>query len=110
VLGTFFAAGLLFIAAGVLAGVAYALSGGEWLHWLALHLLFLGGISSTSAPLRAAGRRKRALAVGHDIWLAQLPIRLQQRWAVRVPAGQRPAAAVVPVPRQAHARRPSASR
>ena len=44
-LGTFFAVGLSFIAAGALAGVAYALSGHEWLHWLALHLLFLGGIS-----------------------------------------------------------------
>ena len=28
-----------------MAGILYSLSGRDWLHWLALHLLFLGGIS-----------------------------------------------------------------
>jgi hypothetical protein len=45
VLRTFFLSGLLYIGASAAAGVAYALSGGDRLHWLALHLLFLGGIS-----------------------------------------------------------------
>jgi hypothetical protein len=40
-----FLAGLLWIAAAAPAGAAYALSGSDSLHWLALHLLFLGGIS-----------------------------------------------------------------
>ncbi|HJS93260.1 MAG TPA: hypothetical protein VJ741_03280 [Solirubrobacteraceae bacterium] len=33
------------IAAAALAGVLYAVSGHPWLHWLALHLVFLGGVS-----------------------------------------------------------------
>jgi hypothetical protein len=44
-LSAFFLAGLLFMAAAALAGIAHALSGHDWLHWLALHLLFLGGVS-----------------------------------------------------------------
>jgi len=41
----FFLAGLLHIGASAVAGVAYAFSGSDRLHWLALHLLFLGGVS-----------------------------------------------------------------
>jgi nitrite reductase (NO-forming) len=44
-LQAFFAAGLCFMLAAAVAGIAYAISGGHWLHWLALHLLFLGGVS-----------------------------------------------------------------
>jgi nitrite reductase (NO-forming) len=44
-LRAFFAAGLLAIAAAATAGVMFAASGRGWLHWLALHLLFLGGVS-----------------------------------------------------------------
>ena len=40
--------------------------------------------------------RQRTLVLGHDIRLAQLRIGLQQRRAVRVAAGQRPAAEVHP--------------
>jgi nitrite reductase (NO-forming) len=44
-LTAFFSAGLVSMAAAAVAGVIHGLSGGHWLHWLALHLLFLGGIS-----------------------------------------------------------------
>jgi hypothetical protein len=44
-LRTFFAAGLCFMLAAAVAAIAYMLSGREWVHWLALHLLLLGGIS-----------------------------------------------------------------
>lgn len=44
-LSAFFLAGLLSMAAAALAGATYALSGSDWLHWLSLHLLYLGGIS-----------------------------------------------------------------
>ena len=44
-LRAFFVAGLCFMLAAALAAIAYELSGRDWLHWLALHLLFLGGIS-----------------------------------------------------------------
>ena len=44
-LRTFFAAGLCFMLAAAVAAIAYVLSGREWVHWLALHLLLLGGIS-----------------------------------------------------------------
>ena len=47
----FFLTGLGFIAASALAGIADAAAGTDWLHWLALHLLLLGGIRSwCSAP------------------------------------------------------------
>jgi hypothetical protein len=50
-LRAFFLVGLLFIAASGVAALAYSISGEDWLHWLALHLLFLGGShSSCSAP------------------------------------------------------------
>jgi hypothetical protein len=45
VLAVFFAAGLTFLAAGAVAGLASALADTPWLHWLALHLVFLGGVS-----------------------------------------------------------------
>jgi hypothetical protein len=45
VLAVFFAAGLTFVAAGAMAGFASALTDTPWLHWLALHLVFLGGVS-----------------------------------------------------------------
>jgi nitrite reductase (NO-forming) len=45
VLGTFFLAGLLSMAAAAVAALVHALGGPYWLHWVALHLLFLGGIS-----------------------------------------------------------------
>ena len=41
----FFLTGLGFIAASALVGIADAAAGTDWLHWLALHLLLLGGIS-----------------------------------------------------------------
>ena len=44
-LRAFFAAGLVGIAAAAVAGALFALSGGDSLHWLALHLLFVGGVS-----------------------------------------------------------------
>ena len=45
VLGSFFLAGLLYIAAAALAGVIRVIAGGYWMHWLSLHLLLLGGVS-----------------------------------------------------------------
>ncbi len=44
-LAAFFLAGLLSMAVAALAGIAYALSGRDWLRSLSLHLLVLGGIS-----------------------------------------------------------------
>lgn len=44
-LAAFFAVGLVHLLAGAVAGVAGAVSGDRELHWLALHLLLLGGIS-----------------------------------------------------------------
>ncbi len=41
----FFRAGLGFLLAGAIASIAYAFGGPEWVHWLALHLLLLGGVS-----------------------------------------------------------------
>jgi hypothetical protein len=41
----FFAAALLMLVAAAVAGVADAISGRPWLHWLALHLALLGGVS-----------------------------------------------------------------
>jgi nitrite reductase (NO-forming) len=45
VLSSFFGAALALLAAGGAAGVANALTGDARLHWLALHLVFLGGVS-----------------------------------------------------------------
>jgi nitrite reductase (NO-forming) len=44
-LAAFFRAGLLFMLAALAAAIAHTISGRDWLHWLTLHLLFLGGIS-----------------------------------------------------------------
>jgi hypothetical protein len=44
-LAAFFRAGLLFMLAALAAAIAHTISGRVWLQWLALHLLFLGGIS-----------------------------------------------------------------
>jgi nitrite reductase (NO-forming) len=44
-LAAFFRAGLFFMLAALAAAITHAVSGGDWLHWLTLHLLFLGGIS-----------------------------------------------------------------
>ena len=41
----FFTVALLMLIAAALAGVANALTGRSWLHWLALHLALLGGVS-----------------------------------------------------------------
>lgn len=41
----FFACALSFLVAAAVSGAAFAVTGVDWLHWLALHLLFLGGIS-----------------------------------------------------------------
>jgi nitrite reductase (NO-forming) len=41
----FFRAGLFFMLAALAAAVAHTIGGRDWLHWLTLHLLFLGGIS-----------------------------------------------------------------
>jgi nitrite reductase (NO-forming) len=45
VLTVFFRAGLLFILAALAAAIAHTIDGHDWLRWLTLHLLFLGGIS-----------------------------------------------------------------
>jgi hypothetical protein len=45
VLAAFFRAGLLFVLAALAASIAHTIDGHDWLQWLALHLLFLGGIS-----------------------------------------------------------------
>ena len=44
-LAAFFRAGLLFMLAALVASIAHTVSGRDWLQWLTLHLLFLGGIS-----------------------------------------------------------------
>lgn len=44
-LAAFFAAALLMLVAAAAAGMANALDGRSWLHWLALHLALLGGVS-----------------------------------------------------------------
>jgi nitrite reductase (NO-forming) len=44
-LAAFFRAGLLFMLAALVAAIAHTISGHDWLQWLTLHLLFLGGIS-----------------------------------------------------------------
>ena len=44
-LRAFLATGLAFIAAAALAGMIYTATRADSVHWLALHLLFLGGIS-----------------------------------------------------------------
>jgi nitrite reductase (NO-forming) len=44
-LAAFFRAGLLFMLAALAAAIAHTIDGHDWLQWLALHLLFLGGIS-----------------------------------------------------------------
>lgn len=44
-LTTFFATALGFLAAAATAAVAFEITRTAWLHWLALHLLFLGGVS-----------------------------------------------------------------
>jgi hypothetical protein len=44
-LRAFFLCALTFMVAAAALGVIHAVSGADWLHWLALHLLFLGGIS-----------------------------------------------------------------
>ena len=41
----FFTVAMLMLIAAALAGVANALTGRSWLHWLALHLALLGGVS-----------------------------------------------------------------
>lgn len=41
----FFAAALAFLLAAAVAAVSFEVTGTAWLHWLALHLLFLGGVS-----------------------------------------------------------------
>jgi hypothetical protein len=44
-LAAFFRAGLFFMLAALVCAIAHTISGQDWLHWLTLHLLFLGGIS-----------------------------------------------------------------
>jgi nitrite reductase (NO-forming) len=44
-LTVFFAGGIAFMLAGATAAVANAISGVWWEHWVALHLLFVGGVS-----------------------------------------------------------------
>ena len=41
----FFGPALAFLAAGAAAAIAHAAGAGAWLHWISLHLVFLGGIS-----------------------------------------------------------------
>ncbi|MGZ6709707.1 MAG: hypothetical protein ACXVFN_22545 [Solirubrobacteraceae bacterium] len=41
----FFAPGLAMMLAGAAAAIVHAAGGGWWLHWVSLHLVFLGGIS-----------------------------------------------------------------
>jgi hypothetical protein len=61
VLAVFFAAGLTFLAAGAMAGLASALTDTPWLHWPALHLAFLGGVSQLVLALNLAGRLGTAI-------------------------------------------------
>ena len=42
---TFFAPAILMLLASALAALAYVITGRDWLHWLALHLALLGGVS-----------------------------------------------------------------
>lgn len=44
-LAAFFRAGLLFMLAALAAAIAHTISDRDWLQWLTLHLVFLGGIS-----------------------------------------------------------------
>src|SRR4051794_1183561 len=44
-LTVFFAPALAFLVVAAVAGVASELTATRWLHWLTLHLLFLGGVS-----------------------------------------------------------------
>jgi hypothetical protein len=44
-LAVFFAPALAFLVVGAFAGLASELTDTAWLHWLALHLVFLGGVS-----------------------------------------------------------------
>ncbi|HEY8467109.1 MAG TPA: hypothetical protein VIL04_09925 [Solirubrobacterales bacterium] len=45
VVGAFFVAGIAFVVAGVIVGAGEVARGWEWGRWLALHLVFVGGIS-----------------------------------------------------------------
>ena len=44
-LRAFFLAGLLFMVASAVVAIVHSFTGPAWLHWLALHLLLLGGVS-----------------------------------------------------------------
>ncbi len=44
-MSVFFATALAQVLAGAAAAGAYAISGASWLHWLALHLVLVGGVS-----------------------------------------------------------------
>jgi nitrite reductase (NO-forming) len=44
-LACFFTAGIGFVVVGAVAAVADVLTAATWLHWLSLHLVFLGGVS-----------------------------------------------------------------
>jgi nitrite reductase (NO-forming) len=44
-LAVFFAGGIVFMLAGAAAAVTNAITGTWWLHWVSLHLVFVGGIS-----------------------------------------------------------------
>lgn len=84
-LSSFFAAALAFLAAGAAAGVGAAATGGPRLHWLALHLVFLGGVSqlvlgagqfftcaflATTPPPRRLVRAQLALWNGGTVLIA----------------------------------------
>jgi hypothetical protein len=45
VIGAFFIAGIAMAAAGVAASIFHSIDPWAWGHWLALHLVFVGGIS-----------------------------------------------------------------
>ena len=44
-MSAFFAPAIVFLLAALGAGLAHAITGRDWLHWLALHLALLGGVS-----------------------------------------------------------------
>lgn len=90
-LRAFFAAGLVAIAAAAVAAILYAVTGHRWLHWLALHLLFLGGVSQlvlgagqffTCAFLATDPPPRRLVAAQLAVWNGGTAL-----VAVGVPAG-----------------------
>lgn len=78
-LAAFFLAGIAFLLAGAVSGIAWAVTGDDHLHWLALHLALLGGVSQlvlgagqffTCAFLATAPPSRRFAAAEIATWCA----------------------------------------